>query len=142
MKRKIPVLIGLAVLAIIVFLNACSPAEAEQKMEQFEEKVEQKLEDTQNALAAATISKEPTVSAETTPAPTAAPGMLTAEDAKAIAVEHAGLTGQQISRLSARYEIDDRIPQYEVEFYHNGIEYDYEIHAETGEILSFDKDAD
>ena len=111
MKRKIPVLIGLAVLAIIVFLNACSPAEAEQKMEQFEEKVEQKLEDTQNALAAATISKEPTAPAETTPAPTAAPGMLTAEDAKAIALEHAGLTGQQVSPLRAEYEIDDRIPQ-------------------------------
>lgn len=139
MRRKIPVLIGLAVLAIIVFLNACAPVEAAHKMEQFEDKVEQKLEEAQN-VKVPTKASAPTES--TVPAPTAAPGMLTAEDAKAIAVEHAGLTGQQIFRLHAKYEIDDRIPQYDVEFYHNGVEYDYEIHAETGKILSFDKDRD
>ena len=128
MKRKIPVLIGLAVLALIVFLNACSPVQAEKKLEQFENKVEQKIDAVQDSVTAI--------------APTAAPGMLTSEDAKAIAVEYAGLTGQQISRLSARYEIDDRIPQYDVEFYYDGIEYSYEVHAETGEILSFEKDTD
>lgn len=83
-------------------------------------------------IAAVFVACTPVMSAQVT--------MLTADDAKAIAVEHAGLVGQQLSRLRAEYEIDDGVPQYDVEFYHNGIEYNYEIHADTGKILSFDKD--
>ena len=75
-----------------------------------------------------------------TPALSAQSAVLTAEDAKALAVEHAGLIGQQVSRLRAEYEIDDGVPQYDVEFWYDGIEYNYEIHAETGTILSFEKD--
>ena len=75
-----------------------------------------------------------------TPALSARAAALTADDAKAIAVAHAGLVGQQVSRLHANYEIDDGVPQYDVEFYHNGIEYSYEIHADTGTVLSFEKD--
>ena len=75
-----------------------------------------------------------------TPALSAQSAVLTAEDAKALAVEHAGLIGQQVSRLRAEYEIDDGVPQYDVEFYHDGIEYSYEIHADTGIVLSFEKD--
>lgn len=126
MKRKIPVLIGLAVLALIVLLSACAPSQAETKLDQFEEKAEQQLEAALDPIIPVSKPAKPT--------------MLTSEDAKAIAVAHAGLTGQQISRLRAVYEIDDRIPHYDVEFYHNGTEYDYEIHAETGKILSFDQD--
>ena len=134
MKRKIPILIALAVLTAAALLAACSPWQAEQKLEQFEEQVENRLDAAEDALSDAVQDAIPTV--------TAAPGMLTAEDAKAIAVEHAGLTGQQVSRLRAEYEIDDGVPQYDVEFYHDGIEYSYEIHAETGKILSFEKDTD
>lgn len=75
-----------------------------------------------------------------TPALSAQTAALTEDDAKAIAIEHAGLVGQQVSRLHAKYEIDDGVPQYDVEFRHNGIEYNYEIHADTGKILSFEKD--
>ena len=30
---------------------------------------------------------------------------------------------------------------YELEFYYNNIEYDYEINATTGDIISYDKDS-
>ena len=128
MKRKLPVLVGLGILGLLVMLSACSPAGLEQKLEQFEEQVEQKLEAAQNTAASIL--------------PTAAPGMLTAADAESIAFAHAGLQGQTISRIKTQYEQDNRIPHYEVEFYHNGIEYNYEIHAETGEILSFEQEQD
>ena len=39
-------------------------------------------------------------------------------------------------------EIDDGVRKFEVEFYHGQIEYDYDIDAKTGAILSFDQDAE
>ena len=67
---------------------------------------------------------------------------LSAEDAKAIALEHAGLTTEQVTGLRAEYDRDDGSPQWEVEFRVDRTEYDYTIHAETGKILEWDKDID
>lgn len=78
-----------------------------------------------------------------TPEPAAAPAApkhLTGEKAEAIALAHAGFTRDQVSRLYTEYEIDDGIPQFDVQFHEGRWEYEYEIHAETGAILSFDKD--
>lgn len=65
---------------------------------------------------------------------------LTKEQAEVIALEHAGLTADQVKRLRTEYEIDDGIPRYEVQFRYDRWEYDYEINAENGNILSFDRD--
>lgn len=65
---------------------------------------------------------------------------LTAEEAQAIALNHAGFTADQVRFLRTEPELRDRVPHYDVEFQEDRWEYDYEIHAETGEILSFDKD--
>ena len=59
---------------------------------------------------------------------------------KKIALDYLGLTADQVQRLRTGYEIDDGIPQYDVEFLEGDWEYEFEIHAETGKILSFDKD--
>lgn len=69
---------------------------------------------------------------------TAAP--LTKEEAQAIALQHAGFTADQVTRLRTEYEIDDGIPRFEVTFRQGRWEYDYEINADTGTILSFDRD--
>ncbi len=74
--------------------------------------------------------------------PTQPAAKLTAENAKALALAHAGLTEQQVNGLRAEYDRDDGIPVFEVEFYADGYEYDYDIHAETGVILSWDKEWD
>lgn len=66
--------------------------------------------------------------------------VLTAEEAKEIALRHAGLTAGEVTGLRAEYDRDDGRPEFEVEFRHNGWEYEYEIHAETGRILSWEKD--
>lgn len=71
---------------------------------------------------------------------TGAGTLLTKEEAQAIALEHAGFTADQVSWLRTDYEIDDGIPQYEVQFHQGLWEYDYEINAETGAILSYDRD--
>ena len=49
-------------------------------------------------------------------------------------------TDSQVKGLRAEYDGDDRVPEWEVEFYADGLEYDYEIHAKTGEIRSWDKE--
>ena len=65
---------------------------------------------------------------------------LTREEAEAIALEHAGFTADQVTNLHTEYEIDNGVPQYEVDFHQGTWEYDYEINAETGAIMSFEKD--
>lgn len=147
----------LIALLAITLLAGCAVHAAEEKLDAVEDAVEHKLDTIEDAAEAAVIqavTPEPaaqpapaqTVPAQTSPAETAAPAVteaaaqLTEEEATAIALSHAGLTAVQVQRLRAKYEIDDRVPQYDIEFREGRWEYEYEIHAETGAILSFEKD--
>ena len=67
---------------------------------------------------------------------------LTQEEAKAIALEHAGLSQADVKWERSEYDFESGVPEWEVEFYADGMEYDYEIHAETGKILSWNKEWD
>ena len=85
----------------------------------------------------------PAAAPETAPAQSAAAsGPITAEQAKQAALQHAGLTESQV--VFARTELDFEHGRqiYEVEFYSGQTEYDYDIDAATGDILSFDQDAE
>lgn len=65
---------------------------------------------------------------------------LTKEKAKSIALKHAGISESKASFVKVEKDYEDGILVYEVEFYSGNTEYDYEINANTGEILSYDKD--
>lgn len=67
---------------------------------------------------------------------------LSREEARDLALNHAGLKQSQVKRLEVEYDVDDGIPEYSVEFYADGWEYDYEIHAESGKILEHHKEKD
>lgn len=58
------------------------------------------------------------------------------------ALQHAGLGESDVSRLTVKFDYDDRQAEYEVEFYVDWTEYTYDINAVTGEIISYDKDID
>ena len=73
-------------------------------------------------------------------APTAPADEITPREAESIALNHAGFTADQVTYLRTEYEIDDGYPQYEVTFHRERWEYDYEIDARTGNILSFERD--
>ncbi len=60
--------------------------------------------------------------------------------AKEIVLAHAGAAADTVTKFEIEYDIDDGIPSYEIEFIFGGAEYDYDIHAETGEILKAEKD--
>ena len=65
---------------------------------------------------------------------------LTKEEARQIALNHAGLTESQVTRLKTELDYDNGVPEYDVEFHFDGWEYDYEIDAQTGEILEWNKE--
>lgn len=65
---------------------------------------------------------------------------LSAEEAQAIALEHAGFTADQVTLLNTQYQVENNIPEYEVEFQQANQEYEYTIHADSGEILEIGKD--
>lgn len=64
------------------------------------------------------------------------------DTAKETALAHAGLTEAEISFSKAKLENDDGIAVYEVEFYKDRMEYEYEIDAVTGQILEYDSEWD
>ena len=119
----------LSILLCLLLLTGCASTAA--KLDAAEDIIETKLE-------AAEETVETRIEAAISPQP--APVILAEDEAAAIAIEHAGLVKDQIDRLRVTYEIDDGIPEYEVEFFKGALEYDYTIHAETGEILSFEMD--
>lgn len=61
------------------------------------------------------------------------------EQAKEIALEHANLTSDQVTFAKAKLDSDNGIQKYEVEFYYNNKEYNYEIDANTSEILAYEQ---
>ena len=67
---------------------------------------------------------------------------ISADKAKKIALNHANLTSNQVSYVQVEADFDDYTPSYDVEFYHNNVEYSYEINANNGNIISFEKDID
>lgn len=67
---------------------------------------------------------------------------ITADRAKEIALAHAGLTEADVTFVKAKLDTDDGRQEYEIEFYNASTEYDYEIDMSTGEILSYDSDAE
>lgn len=163
MKIRTCAALLIAVLTLSL-LAGCAANVAEEKLDNLEDAVENRLDVIEDAAETAIIqavTPEPTPQsvtpepiASTEPAPTqaviptepAAPAVteaakqLTVEEAKAIALKHAGFTADQVRFLRAEYEIDDRIPHYDIEFDEGRWEYEYEISAETGDILSYERD--
>ena len=64
--------------------------------------------------------------------------------AKQIALDHAGVSEGDTAFLMSKSDYDDGVAVYDVEFYvaSTNTEYDYEIDAATGEIRSYDYDAE
>ncbi|MCI8593680.1 MAG: hypothetical protein HFF09_00295 [Oscillospiraceae bacterium] len=88
--------------------------------------------DVQTETPAATLPNTPEPSGTVQPSNG---GQLTLEEAKAAALQDAGLTAEQVTFRKEKQDFDDGRQVYEVEFTSESTEYEYEI-AATGEILS------
>ena len=65
---------------------------------------------------------------------------ITREEAQNIALRDAGVSAEEAVFENKEFDLDDGSPVYELEFRVNGVEYEYDIHAETGEILRAEQD--
>lgn len=99
-----------------------------------------------STVAATTPQPAPTQPVATVaPATTAAQsnntvGDIGIEKAKEIAMSHAGVSAGSVSFIKAKLDHEDGVKVYDIEFYSGNAEYDYEINAATGAIVSFDQD--
>jgi len=139
----------LLTLALLLTVTGCSVANASQKLDAVEDRVEAKLEIAEDKLEVALQKAVDIVppATEAVPAPAKAESAsaeklqaLTEEQASQIALDYVGYAADQITRLHTEYEIDDGMPQYDIEFHQGDWEYEFEIHAEDGRIISYDKE--
>ncbi|MDR2493114.1 MAG: PepSY domain-containing protein [Coriobacteriales bacterium] len=100
-------------------------------------------------LDAASVAAAPRSQGTEKPAPAPAPAHSPALSsdigearAREIALAHAGLNESDVVFVRVQLDSDDGQREYEVEFYSGNIEYDYDINAVTGEIRSYDRDAE
>ena len=68
--------------------------------------------------------------------------VLAAPSGNYIALENAGLSADGVTFIRTHLDYDDGRAEYEVEFYQGNMEYDYDIDAVNGTILSYDHDAE
>ena len=134
------------VLCFLLAMSACNASEAARTLDNAEDRVEEKLDRVEDSVERAVrkaVTPAPGAT-PTLPAPlpseTAADSTITREQAENIALTYAGFTADQVTRLRTEFEWDDGVPQYDVQFYEGDWEYEFEIHGQTGKILSFDKD--
>ena len=142
MKRRI--LTCMLVLCLLLTMAGCGASDMAWKVDAAEERMEHRMDMVEDAVEDAIrqeIAPEapPAKPRETVPVP-GAENQITQEEAKNIALQSAGLTEEQIQHLRIEFEIDDGIAQYGVEFIAEDWEYEFEIDAQSGKILSYDRD--
>ena len=78
-------------------------------------------------------------SSEAIPDPT---GLLSEARAKELALAHYGFSEDQVTFTKCKLDYDNGISEYEIEFTANGVEYEVDLNAQTGEIIKAEIDRD
>lgn len=137
------------VLALIAALTALSGCGAPVPVPAAEPTVIPVL--TQEDAAEAAVVPVPAAAGEGTPAQaqlmpesTATPVQagVAAQEAEDTALTHAGVARTQAERLHSRLDSEDGRLVYEVDFVFEGVEYDYEIDAATGQVVKWSSERD
>ena len=127
MNYRKPIALLLCVM-LLIGLSGCVFSRIDHTLDRAEDKVEQRLDQAEEKIESAIESTKLNQTA------------LTAEEAERIALKRADFTAEQVTALHTEYEIDDGIVYYDVQFRMDSYEYEIEVHAETGEILSFERE--
>ena len=115
----------LSLLLLLPLLTGCATLE---RLDSVRSSAEKLIED---AVESAAVATGPTDGS-----------LLTRQEAERIVLEHSGLNRGQVSRMDTDYDFEDGRHTYEVEFHQGPWKYHYEIDAQTGEILSWDREQD
>lgn len=62
---------------------------------------------------------------------------ISADDAKAAAYAHAGVSSSDVTFAKTDFDSEHGVMVYEVEFYAGNVEYEYDINAQTGEVVKY-----
>ena len=155
-KFIVLVLLGLLVLSLIgCNSNPATEGTSSPSTLSSQNKAEDKTQDqpssqtaTQSAVQSDTQSNQQTVQEEkintaanqsSTSGEQTTAAAITKEKAKSIALNHANLKESAVKGLEAERDFERTTPVFEVEFRQDSNKYEYEIHGETGKILSAEK---
>ena len=137
------------VLTTAVLYGCGSSSPAENTSQAAQENAPAKDFTDSSKVSAGTNGSAPSASAGTSAADTGASApsggstqLITETEAKEIALSHAGVSEADAFFVHVRLDRDFFKTEYEVEFYSGNTEYDYDIDAVTGDILSYDYDAE
>ncbi len=95
----------------------------------------------QNQNAAPAQQPAAAAAGNQTAAPNANAATIDVEEAKRIALDHAGLSADAVKHMNAYLEYDDGMEQYEVQFYEGTTEYEYSIDAVNGTVLGYNMES-
>lgn len=107
-----------------LMLAGCSPKSVEDRLDAAEDAVESKVDQIIDDTSSTTADAK----------------KISEEEAVSIALEHAGTTRDKVTGLRTEYEVDDGVGHYDVRFLLDGKEFDYEIGATDGKIISYERD--
>lgn len=133
---------GAKIISDVPASDLVEPSTDKQKVEEAKEviKTEEKISESstvQESKPADNIPEKQSSSTKTT-----STSFIGLEKAKEIAFIHAGISESEAKFIEAELDCDDYIKKYEISFNHGNFEYDYEINAETGKIISVEKEYD
>lgn len=143
MKKQLTA--AVLIFVLLLTMSGCSVAGMVRKLEAAEDAAEAKvdaaeevLEEKIREMVLPDSGTKPASAAGTPEQPSVR--RLTEEEARQIALDYLAITADQVQWMRTEYEIDDGVPQFDVEFHQGDWEYEFEIHGESGQILSYDKD--
>ncbi len=131
MKLKKYVFLLVAVLSVSAMV-ACSPREVEQKLDDAENSVERNLDKAEDKIENTLMPNTNSSASDKSE--------ISSKQAEETALKHAKFAAEDVSGLHSEYESDDKFPHYDVNFYVGNMEYEYKIHAKTGDVLAFEMD--
>lgn len=137
MKKRI--LLAGTILTAAIALAGCQQGNAARtQQESTGQTMEAQAPKTQNNTETDTAAQKAEAAGDQTGEVKDTSGQITEEEAKSIAFKDAGVEESQITGVRVHQEYDDGRQKYEVDFYVDNKEYDYDIDVVTGEILSVD----
>ncbi len=103
---------------------------------------EYKVNAATGAIIKADKERDDDASGTHTESPENSTGLIGEAKAKEIALRHAGFSAGAVRKLKCELDREKGKLVYEVDFETNGIEYEYTVDAETGEIVKIEKEDD
>lgn len=95
-------------------------------------KAEKEIDDDKNTQAIKPVEPDETQNSNAE--------IISAEKAKEIALNHAGLSADKVSFFKVELDNDDGVYVYEIEFIYERMDYEYEINAVSGAIIHSEKE--